>query len=151
MNKTLENFRANKEIKGIFSLIVKDKKGNVIEEYEDRNLIVDKARYNMAQLISVAANNYYIDSIAFGVGTNDANVADLGLTSPINFAFDSIEYPDNNSVAFNWSLGLSDANGIAITEFGLMSHNGDLFARKVRAAINKTSDFTITGTWKIIF
>ncbi|HYG50492.1 MAG TPA: hypothetical protein VD905_06295 [Flavobacteriales bacterium] len=151
MKNLHDNLRANKEMIGVFSLVVKDKNGNVVESFEDRNLIVDKARYNMARLISAAGNNYYIDAIGFGVGTNEANVADLALTGSVEFAFDSIEYPDNNTVAFNWSLGENDANGMAITEFGLISNNGDLFARKVRAAINKTNDFTINGTWKIIF
>ncbi len=150
-NIIADAMRANKEMVGIFSLQIKDRSGNVIESYEDRNLIVDKARFNMARLISIAGNTVFVDGIGFGIGTAPADAGDLVLTGSTEFEFDSITYPDNNSVAFNWSLGYDDMNGVSITEFGLISNNGDLFARKVRAAIVKANDFTINGTWKIVF
>jgi hypothetical protein len=149
--KANDNLRANKEMIGIFTLEVKNKNGEVIERYEDRNLIVNKARYNMSRLISASGNSYFIDKIAFGIGTTPAVVGDLVLTGATDFAFDSVTYPDDVSVQFNWSLGLGDMNGVAISEFGLKSNNGDLFARKQRAVINKADDFTINGSWKIIF
>jgi hypothetical protein len=140
-----------KMLKGVFTLKKFDLEGNLIEEFEELNLIVDKARFNMARLISASTNPYYISSIGFGLGTTDADVADLVLTSSITKGFDSITYPDATSVQFNWSLDETEGNGMAITEFGLLSNNGDLFARKVRAAINKEADFTLTGAWKIFF
>jgi hypothetical protein len=148
---TKDNIKANENFKGVFKLEVKNLKGEIIETYIDNNLIVDKARFNMARLISIVGNNSYITKIGFGIGTTAPDVADLNLTSATEFSFDSITYPDNTSVSFNWSLGVSDMNGVAITEFGLISNSGDLFARKTRVAINKESDFTITGTWTIIF
>ncbi len=146
-----DDFHANKNLKGIFEIVIKDKSGKVIETYQDKNLIVDRARFNMAHLISASGNNAYIDQIGFGIGTSAADAGDLVLTGSTQFPFDSITYPDNNSVAFDWSLGLSDLVGISITEFGLISHNGDLFSRKVRSAIVKTADFTINGRWTILF
>jgi len=140
-----------KELKGMFELIVKDKSGNVIEKYIEKNLIVDRARFNMAHVISAAGNNIFIDGIAFGTGTAPAVSGDLVLTGSTKFAFDSVNYPANNSVAFNWSLGYADLVGMSITEFGLISNNGNLFSRKVRAAIVKTSDITINGKWTILF
>lgn len=147
----LEKMRANKEMRGEFSLVIRNKKGEVIETYTDKNLIVDRARFNMAHLLGAAGNSAYIDKIGFGIGTGVADVSDLVLTGSTQFSFDTIDYPDNNSVAFHWSLGLGDMNGVAITEFGLISHNGDLFARKVRNVINKEDDFTINGVWRILF
>jgi hypothetical protein len=149
--ESIEKMRANKEMRGEFSLVIRDKNGKIIETYVDKNLIVDKARFNMARLISASGNSVFIDKIGFGIGTGVADVADLVLTGSTEFEMDSVTYPDNNSVAFHWSLGLSDMNGVAITEFGLISNNGDLFARKVRNPINKENDFTINGTWKILF
>jgi hypothetical protein len=140
-----------KELKGIFELTIKDKSGKVIEKYEDKNLIVDKARFNMAHLISASANNTYIDAIGFGTGTAPASADDLVLTGSTQIPFDAISYPLNNAVTFEWSLGYSDLVGMSITEFGLISHNGDLFSRKVRSAIVKADDITMNGKWTILF
>jgi hypothetical protein len=138
-------------LKGIFTLKIIDKNGKIIEEYEDRNLIVDKAKYNMARLISSAGNNYYINTIAFGTSTVPPSSNDLTITGGISKAISAVVYPDGTSVRFDWTLELNEGNGIAITEFGLKSQNGDLFARKTRAAINKASDFRIEGSWRIFF
>jgi hypothetical protein len=63
-------------------------------------------------------------------------------------------------VQFNWSLGTTEANGMAIHEFGLMSDDGTLFSRRIREdqngnpinkPINKESDISIIGQWIIIF
>lgn len=140
-----------KHFKGIFELEIKDLQGNIIETFIDKNLIVDKARFNMAHLLGSSGNNVYIDKIGFGTGTAAPDAGDLVLTGSTEFPFDSVTYPDNNSVCFNWSLGVSDMNGVSITEYGLISHNGDLFSRKTRAAIVKSSDFTLNGKWTILF
>jgi hypothetical protein len=136
---------------GIFSLNIHDKNGKIIESFQEKNLIVTKGRENMSKLISASGNSYFVDEIGFGTDGTTPTAGDLVLTGSTTKAFDSITYPDPNSVEFNWSLGLSEANGMAIAEFGLISNNGDLFARKSRSVINKESDFSITGTWKIIF
>lgn len=140
-----------RKIRGVFSFEKRNLKGEIIETYQSENLIVDKGRESMAKLISAAPNPYYINEIGFGLGTTAAVVGDTALTTPTTKAFDSVEYPDATSVKFNWSLDITECNGMAITEFGLISDNGDLFARKVRAAINKENDFTLTGSWKIYF
>jgi hypothetical protein len=149
--KTNDHLQANKEIKGIFYLKIIDKNGNVLEEYEDKNLIVDKARYNMSRLLGASGNNYYINTIGFGVGAVAPAVGDLGLTGGITKAISAVVYPDGVSVRFDWTLELNEGNGLAITEFGLISQNGDLFSRKTRAAINKANDFRIEGSWRILF
>jgi hypothetical protein len=57
-------------------------------------------------------------------------------------------------------LGTTEANGMAILEFGLMSDDGTLFSRRIREdengtpvnkPINKESDISIIGQWIIIF
>jgi hypothetical protein len=55
-------------------------------------------------------------------------------------------------VRVSFTLALGDANGYVITEMGLYSGNSTLMARKIRAvAVNKTSDFSPTLTWRIRF
>jgi hypothetical protein len=47
---------------------------------------------------------------------------------------------------------VGEANGKAIMEFGLICTDGTLFARKNRAkAIEKDSDISLEGKWRIIF
>ena len=146
-----DSFKTNKDLKGIFELTIRDRSGKIIEKYEDKNLIVDRARFNMAHLIGQSGNSVYIDAIGFGTGTAAPVPEDLVLTGSTEFAFDAVTYPDNNAVAFLWSLGYDDLVGMTITEFGLISNNGDLFSRKVRAAIVKSDDFTVNGKWTILF
>ena len=55
-------------------------------------------------------------------------------------------------VRVSYQIAIGDANGYLITERGLLSGNGTLFARHVSSAgINKTSDFSPTLTWRIRF
>jgi hypothetical protein len=55
-------------------------------------------------------------------------------------------------VQVNWKLLVSEANGKAIREFGLLTEDGTLFARRIRAnPIYKESDISIEGEWIIIF
>lgn len=146
-----DQFNTNREVKGIFTLKIIHKDGRILEEYEDKNLIVDQARFNMARLISAAGNNKYIDKFGWGIGATAPDPGDLNLTGGGTKAIASVTYPDNISVKFNWTLELNEANGLSITEFGLFSNNNDLFSRKTRGAIVKESDFRLEGSWRIIF
>ncbi len=140
-------------MQGIFTVQMVDRFGKVINSKTEKNLIVDKARYDLARIISGASGytGKYINTIGFGTSTAAPTNADTTLTTPYTKAIDSVAYTDGISVTFNWSLGLTENNGMAITEFGLLLSNGDLFSRKVRSAINKASDFSLNGTWQIIF
>jgi hypothetical protein len=49
---------------------------------------------------------------------------------------------------FAFSIGSTQANGLEISEFGLLTGGGALFSRQVRAApLNKTSSLALSGTW----
>jgi hypothetical protein len=51
---------------------------------------------------------------------------------------------------FPFGCSTSQANGVAISEFGLLTAGGVLFARKTRPApIYKTSAISFQGTWTI--
>jgi hypothetical protein len=63
-------------------------------------------------------------------------------------------YPAPGRVEIAWNLLVSEANGLAIIEFGLMCADGTLFARKIREnprPINKENDISVDGQWTIIF
>lgn len=141
------------KVRGEFSLIVRNKRGQIVERYSDKNLIVNLAKSSLASLLGAGGSTKNINTIAFGTNGTAPDVADTVITGAVTKGISggSITYPEFNSVQFAWTLGLSEGNGVAIAEFGLLSVDGTLFARKTRSVINKTADLSFSGTWKIIF
>jgi hypothetical protein len=126
--------------------------GEVIEVVDEPNLVVDASKFPLSRLIGGTVANNSVTT--FGVGTNGAtpSAGNTVLTSSFTKAFDSVTFPATNQVSFNFSLGTTEANGVAILEFGLLTAAGTLFARKTRAsALNKASDISFTGAWVITF
>ena len=138
-------------LRGEFSLIIRDKSGNIIEKFIDKNLIVNVAKTSLAQLASNAGPNKWISKIAFGTNGTSPDVGDTAITNSFLKSFTGVTYPEFNSVAFGWTLDYGDANGLNISEFGLLSNDSTLFARKTRTPITKSSDLQLQGVWKIVF
>lgn len=136
--------------RGIFTLKVY-KKGKLIEKYRYKNLIVTVGKTSFAHLIAGDGAGKEITKIGFGEGSVAPAAGDTALTSAYTKALDGQTYPTATSVKFDFNLGTAEANGKAITEFGLLSDDGTLCARRTRSVINKTVDISLTGTWEIIF
>lgn len=136
---------------GIFLLNVY-RRGELVEVYEDKNLIVDGARLTMARLLGGDVTNRSITQIGFGIGTSAPAAGNTGLTGAFLKPTDGVSYPASNQVRFAFSLGTTEFNGQPISEFGLFTAGGTLYARKVRAApLNKDTDLSFSGTWTITF
>jgi hypothetical protein len=151
--------RESAAMRGVFRMRIY-RRGTLIEDYEDHNLIVDGARTAMTRLLvgALAGINpdagagKKINRIAFGINGDMPVPGDTSITSPFIKSFDHISYPASNQVEFAWSLAATEANGKAISEFGLLCADGTLFARKNRGTpINKDSDIALEGQWIIIF
>jgi len=128
------------------------KNGVPVEYVEDNNLIVNGARLQMAHLIAGDVENRSINRIAVGTSGNVPAVADAAITGAFVKPVTSFAYPENGQVQINWKLLTTEANGMAICEFGLLTVDGTLFARRIRSQpINKESDISIEGEWIIIF
>lgn len=129
------------------------KDGVEIEHFTANNLIVNTARTAMAHLTGDADEDKKIAYFAVGTSSKEADFSDTEITDAFTKAIDGHEYPDDDpySVKFNFSLTTEEANGMAITEFGLLCADGSLFARKVRASIGKDTDISLTGVWTIMF
>lgn len=125
--------------------------GELLEEYRDENMIMSVAKDAMAKLIGGSGGGKVITTIGFGINGAGPTPSDTALTASFAKAITSVSYPASGQVAFNWTLGTSDANGMAITEVGLICSDTTLFARKTRGAINKSADISLDGTWTIIF
>jgi len=158
--------------KGIFKMTVR-KAGEIIEVYEDHNLIVNNAKFLLAHLLGGDTEGKSITRIGFGTKNTSPVPDDTALKNPFLKTVKTISYPGYISeefdwgehlgldyelvlpwygyqVQFDWELLTTEDNGHSISEFGLISGNNTLFSRKSRSSpIVKESDISIEGSWII--
>jgi hypothetical protein len=138
--------------------------GRLIETFEDHNLIVSGAKESMARLLAGEGTGRNITSIAFGTSGDVPIPDDTEITAPFVKPLSGHSYTvtdeegyaevpaDAPLVEFQWNLLNSEANGKAISEFGLLCADGTLFARRTRQLpLNKLSDIALEGYWIIYF
>lgn len=135
---------------GLF-LLKTYRRGVLVDVYEDKNLVVDNYKLIHSKLLGGSAGAI----TQFGVGTSATAPAagNTGLTGQFVKALDAAAtFPTTSSVSFAFSLSSAEANGMAISEFGLFTAAGVLYARKTRTSpLNKDTDLSFTGTWVISF
>ncbi|MGC1304611.1 MAG: hypothetical protein WA840_19755 [Caulobacteraceae bacterium] len=128
------------------------RRGVLMEVTDEANLIVSNSQQIHAQLLGGQVANNSVTQIAYGTGTAPAAVGNTVITNPFAKPLDSVAFPASNQVQFNFSLASTEDNGVAISEFGLLTAGGVLYARKVRTApLNKDTDLSFTGSWTISF
>jgi hypothetical protein len=126
------------------------------------NLFVDQGRQLLAFCFGFRSpvSDFTCQNFGVGTGITAPAVTDVALQSPITLVSTGtttapilgVDFLTPFVVRVSYQIALGDANGYLITERGLFSGNGTLFARHVSAAgINKTSDFSPTLTWRIRF
>jgi hypothetical protein len=126
--------------------------GQLFDVLDEKNLIVDVSKTIHSRLLGGATTGKIITKIGFGTNGTAPSAGNTSLTGPYIKLLDSVSYPTSNQVQFNFSLGSSENNGVGILEFGLISGDGSLYARRVRAgALSKESDISLTGYWTITF
>jgi len=136
---------------GNFQMIVKDLEGNIIETFEEQNMVVLIGKTNLTKLLGGNVAGKAVTQVAVGTSATAATLGDTGITSAFLKAIDSVSYPDESSVQFHFTIAYSEANGMTIREAGLMLLDNTLFARKTRADFAKTSANELQGLWTIKF
>lgn len=131
-------------------------RGRLIEIVDEHNLIVVGSQSIHAHLLGGAVTNQSVTQIGYGTNGTAPVFGNTALTGQYAKALDSVAYPNTNQVQFNFSLGVggtdTGAYGLAISEFGLLTPVGTLYARKTRSApLNFNSDISFTGAWTISF
>lgn len=135
---------------GNFQLQVWDMEGNVIETFEEQNLVVTLGRTNICKLLGGDSAGKAITQIAVGTNGTTPDLANTSLTSQFNKDITSVAYPSANQVRFSWSLEAGEGNGLSILEFGLLNEDSVLCARKVRSEpIVKSSAVRLVGSWTL--
>lgn len=128
------------------------RKGELIDVVDEPNLIVVGSQAMHAKLLGGSVTNQSVTKIGFGTNAAAPVFANTTLTGSYVKAVDTVTYPATNQVQFAFSLGTAEANGMAISEFGLLTATSVLYARKTRTApLNKDTDLTFSGTWTISF
>ena len=147
-NNFVEKFP--REIRGIFTLKIY-KSGVLVEETTEENLIVNGARDQVARLIAGNVTNRSINRIAFGTNGTAPDVANTAITQQFARPVSGFSYPAMGQVQIDWELPVTENNGMAIMEFGLLTADNTLFARRTRNnPIYKEPDISIEGHWTIV-
>jgi len=124
------------------------------------NLWTDSGRQALAYAFGFRSpiSNYTCQLFGVGTGSSTVNVTNTNLDAPIllsNSAYtkqiNGVDYPSPFVARVDFTLGVDDANGFLITEFGLYAGNGTLLARKTSVGINKTNQFSPTFLWRVRF
>lgn len=135
--------------KGILHLRAIDRHGRELWSMTDSNLIV-AGGYRITAEALAGTPGTKISNVAIGTNTTEPQETDTQITNAVMTTIQNVEYPAPSTVRFHFRFEYTDAVGMSIAEFGLLSADGRLFSRKVRAVIEKTEHMTIVGMWDII-
>jgi hypothetical protein len=150
LNETIKMF-------GTLSIKLTDENGNLKENREIKNLVVNGGKAFIAQSMLKTTTNTpaAVTHIGVGTGVTAAAATDTALVTEIGTR--QVVTPSNvtttvtnDSAQYVASFGAGVATG-AITEAGLFnaSSAGTMVCRTVFSVINKGANDTLTITWKV--
>lgn len=146
--------------RGEFALKVY-RKGQLVKNVADHNLVVNSGRTRLAQL-AAGKSGAHIAYIGVGSGSEKEKGIDTGLTEQQLFAITNASVTGMDA-RFDFTIGETQANGLSIREFGLFCTDKTLFSHRVRIYVNeetheekvltidKDSDIKIVGYWVLHF
>lgn len=132
-----------------------EKDGEIVNHWIEDNLIVNLGRQTICQLLATGNVQRVVNTLGFGTGQITAAVTDTSLTDSFTKNVgSSITYPSETQIRWDWSLETGEGNGagtVSYYEMGLLTNNGTLFSRKVRAEMVKNASTRFFGTWTLNF
>lgn len=114
---------------------------------KENNLIVDSGFYNLFLSLS-GTTGYSIDRIQCGDNGATPVPGNTVITHPVDLTI-LTSTSTINSLTLTFQLGSGDANGLTISEFGIICADDSLFSRKSWTPFLKSSALTVEGTWVI--
>jgi hypothetical protein len=137
------------KLRGDVALVLRDKDGNIKDERNIKNLIVDTGLNFICDRMK--DDETAMTHMALGSGTTAPAAGDTSLESQLGSreALDSSTVT-NNQIVFVASFEASDATG-AVTEAGIFNaaSGGTMLCRTVFSVVNKAADDTLTVNWTI--
>ena len=143
----------NLKLSGQLNIVLKDKAGNVKDEREIKNLVVNKGLEYIASRMKDASKSV-MSHMGLGSGTTAAAATQTDLVTLLGSreALDSttISGSNNEKVVYVSAFEAGDATG-AVTEAGIFNaaSGGDMLCRTVFSVVNKAADDTMSITWTI--
>ena len=143
----------NLKLSGQLNIVLKDKAGNVKDEREVKNLVVNKGVEYIASRMKDASKSV-MSHMGLGSGTTAAAASQTDLVTLLGSreALDSttISGSNNEKVVYVSAFEAGDATG-AVTEAGIfnVASGGDMLCRTVFSVVNKAADDTMSVTWTI--
>ena len=143
----------NLKLSGQLNIVLKDKAGNVKDEREVKNLVVNKGLEYIASRMKDASKSV-MSHMGLGSGTTAAAASQTDLVTLLGSreALDSttISGSNNEKVVYLSAFEAGDATG-AVTEAGIFNaaSGGDMLCRTVFSVVNKAADDTMSVTWTI--
>ena len=141
------------KLSGNLSIVVKDKDGQVKDQREVKNLVVNTGlAYIVSRMVGTTKN--VMSHMAVGSGTTAAVAGDTDLESILGSrkALDSttIAGSNNEQVVYVTTFAAGEGTG-AITEAGIFnaSTSGDMLCRTVFSVVNKAAADSMVITWTI--
>lgn len=143
----------NLKLSGQLNIVLKDKAGNIKDQREVKNLVVNAGLAYIASRM-VGTSKSVMSHMALGSGTTAAAAGQTDLVSILGSreALDSttISGTNNEKVVYVSSFEAGDATG-AVTEAGIFNAAtaGDMLCRTTFSVVNKAADDTMSVTWTI--
>ena len=123
------------------------KNGTLVKVDRDHNLITNAGYLSLFSTISGAANTP-ISKVQIGTNSTAPSKNDSVITNPVNLAIVS-KTVDSTSLVIKFSIGSLIANGVTISEFGLITSDNKLFSRRIVTSFLKIQDLSVECTWTI--
>lgn len=137
------------KLRGDVALVLRDKHGNVKDERNIKNLIVDTGLNFICDRMK--NDETAMTHMALGSGSTAAAAGDTTLGSQLGSreALDS-DTVSANTITYTSSFEANDATG-SVTEAGIFNaaSGGTMLCRTVFAVVNKGADDSLSVTWTI--
>jgi len=135
--------------KGTLGIVLTDQNGNLKQELNVTNLVVDTGLAYIASRMKDATATA-MTHMAIGSGTNDPAAGNTALQTELGRVALTSTTVTNNSVAYIASFAAGTGTG-AVTEAGIFnaSSAGTMLCRTEFAVINKAAGDSMTITWTV--
>lgn len=137
------------KLRGDVAIVLRDKQGNVKDERNIKNLIVNTGLNFICDRMK--NDETAMTHMALGSGSTAAAAGDTTLGSQLGSreALDS-DTVSSNTITYTSSFEAGDATG-AVTEAGIFNaaSGGTMLCRTVFAVVNKSADDSLSVTWQI--
>lgn len=139
----------NLKLKGRVAIVLRDANGNVKEEQEIRNLVVNTGLDYIASRMKDATATA-MSHMAIGSGSTAAAAGDTGLGTELGRVALTSTTVTDNAVAYVATFGAGTGTG-AVTEAGILNaaSGGDMLCRTVFSVVNKAADDSLQITWTV--